>query len=146
MFILILYRRHSRKRREKGGNRKLSLEGRSSCLFLDVQVPFLTLSDVDVDDEVAELGSQLESVDVRNFCGQSKGGLHFCHEMLWTKAFKSGQGIAGMGVASSFSPYRPELFIFSVRPYFRIPPEKFQESFVRNQAVPPSFMFKKSFK
>ena len=57
MFILIHYHRHSRKGRGKEGNRKLSLEDRSSCLSLDVEIPLLALSDVDVDDKVAKFGS-----------------------------------------------------------------------------------------
>ena len=63
--------------------------GRPSCLSLDVAVPAMTLTDVDVNHVVAELGCQFESVDVRHFCGQSEGSLHFGHEMLRAKTLKS---------------------------------------------------------
>ena len=65
------------------------LEGRSSCLSLDVKVPSVTLTDVNVNHVVAELGCQLESIDVRHLGGQSKGSLHFGHEVLWAKTLKS---------------------------------------------------------
>ena len=63
--------------------------GHPPCLSLDVAVPTVTLTDVNVNHEVAELGCQLESVDVRHLGGQSEGSLHFGHEMLRAKTLKS---------------------------------------------------------